>query len=622
MSATDDHLTLAAAHVHDDVDVDDAFPIDPALAFDTEAEVDVDAGAGAGASAGQSPRLQGGVDVGVTQAEIDQATADAIASSLNAAAAQQRQQQEEQQSDHQQLPQQLSHPSQPLQGAHKPLVPSDLDSSAIDGPVDRKRKAEDLDEPSGSITPITNPTIHLAPFSRPERDDDSPHPEHIHFPTKAEFESWFAGEDSWCHFVQRRVTTPEKRSEERAKARIRAHERALAAMTPEEAANTPAPKRRRRAKTSLIVEKVTFTCHHAGSYASRHSDTLPKSKLRLNTKQSVKCGCQARIVSHESQDGDVRVTYFWKHQGHDPFTEGEHDTGRLPKVVDDWIVVQIQAGKAPEEIRKLLHMTEEEKDALLKAAADDANSVTPDMPPPLAANLKIKYPDIYNRYRKHKGPIRESRPSKARRLRASANGESSAAPADSSSFASPLPAEANEGEWKDEAGPSDTAAANASVAADTVDYLTHEVELPEVQEAGVDVSGAEHAVLGTAEDLGVNAQFAGQDGGEAFDASHIVAAAAAAVQSHADAQAQAQAEAQGEDQLIPQSSEQIEGEEQWSSNTAAPAHQAAHVHAEDEGEPDLFTMDEGVEMTEEIARIANELAREGGVGHSAPWSTR
>jgi hypothetical protein len=107
-------------------------------------------------------------------------------------------------------------------------VPSDLDSSAIDGPIDRKRKAEDLDEPSGSITPITNPTIHLAPFSRPERDDDSLHPEHIHFPTKAEFESWFAGEDSWCHFVQRRVTTPEKRSEERAKARIRAHERALA----------------------------------------------------------------------------------------------------------------------------------------------------------------------------------------------------------------------------------------------------------------------------------------------------------------------------------------------------------------------------------------------------------
>jgi hypothetical protein len=320
----------------------------------------------------------------------------------------------------------------------------------------------------------------------------------------------------------------------------------------------------------------------------------------------------------------------------------------LPKVVDDWIVVQIQAGRAPEEIRKLLHMTEEEKDAvsseslshvpelytllrtvligshsqLLKAAADDPNSVTPDMPPPLAANLRIKYPDIYNRYRKHKGPIRESRPNKARRLRASANGESSAAPADSSSFASPMPAEANEGDTKDEAGPSDTAAANASVAEDTVDYLTHEVELPEVQEAGVDVGGAEHAVLGTAEDLGVNAQFAGQDGGEAFDASHIVAAAAAAVQSHAHAQAQAQAEAQGEDQLIPQSSEQIEGEEQWSSNTAAPAHQAAHVHAEDDGEPDLFAMDEGVEMTEEIARIANELAREGGVSHSAPWSTR
>jgi hypothetical protein len=335
----------------------------------------------------------------------------------------------------------------------------------------------------------------------------------------------------------------------------------------------------------------------------------------------------------------------------DPFTEGEHDAGRLPKVIDDWIVVQIQAGRAPEEIRKLLHMTQEEQDAvrnerlshlielktatravligfqsqLLKATADDPNSVTPDMPPPLAANLKIKYPDIYNRYRKHKGPIRESRPRKARRLRASANGESSAAPANSSSFASPMPAEVDEGETsKAEAGPSNSAAVTASDAADTVEYLTHEVELSGVEEAGVDVGGAERAVLGTAEDLGVNAQFAGQDGGEPFDASHLVAAAAAAVQAHAHAQAQAQAQAQGEEQVVPQTSEQVQGEEQSSSNTADAAahHQAAHVLAEDEGEADLFAMDEGVEMTEEIARIANELAREGGVGHSGPWGTR
>lgn len=37
------------------------------------------------------------------------------------------------------------------------------------------------------------------------------------------------------------------------------------------------------------------------------------------------------------------------------------------------------------------------------------------MPPPLALSLKIKYPDIYNRYRKLKGPIKSSKLLKTRR---------------------------------------------------------------------------------------------------------------------------------------------------------------------------------------------------------------
>jgi len=37
------------------------------------------------------------------------------------------------------------------------------------------------------------------------------------------------------------------------------------------------------------------------------------------------------------------------------------------------------------------------------------------MPPPLALSLKVKYPDIYNRYRKLKGPIKATKPLKTRR---------------------------------------------------------------------------------------------------------------------------------------------------------------------------------------------------------------
>jgi len=77
-------------------------------------------------------------------------------------------------------------------------------------------------------TPNPNPIIHLAPFSKPNRGENTPYPEHLEFINRADFEVWLSGESSWCHYVQRRTTTPEKRAEERMRARLKAHERALA----------------------------------------------------------------------------------------------------------------------------------------------------------------------------------------------------------------------------------------------------------------------------------------------------------------------------------------------------------------------------------------------------------
>lgn len=150
-------------------------------------------------------------------------------------------------------------------------------------------------------------------------------------------------------------------------------------MTPDERAHAPPLKRRKRMRTSPVIEKVTFTCHHAGSYSSKHDPALPQSKQRLKTKPSVKCNCPARVVFTEIDGGFCRVAYWWKHDGHgesltlepdvndevrlmsDPFGEGEIDTGRLPKVVDDWLIAQIDAGKDTDEIRQMLSISEEAK---------------------------------------------------------------------------------------------------------------------------------------------------------------------------------------------------------------------------------------------------------------------
>lgn len=274
-------------------------------------------------------------------------------------------------------------------------------------------------EPKLSVHPSVNVAIaHVAPFARPNRTDEAtPHPETLEFSSRPDFEVWFQGESSWCHFVQRRTTTPEKRAKERLRARIKAHEKLLASMTPEEQATAPPLKRRHRKRTSAIKEKVTFTCHHAGRYEAKHSTTLPREKLRLNTKKSVKCDCPARIVLTELEDGLCKVSYFWRHEGHDAFDEHELESGRLPKVIDEWLVAQIQAGKDTDDIRRALIKAEEDKEEYLRQIAQDPTAIDPNKPPPLALTLRIKYPDIYNRYRKLKGPIKDFKPPKHPRIR-------------------------------------------------------------------------------------------------------------------------------------------------------------------------------------------------------------
>ncbi|WVF73016.1 hypothetical protein IAT40_007834 [Kwoniella sp. CBS 6097] len=262
--------------------------------------------------------------------------------------------------------------------------------------------------PGEENEPITDPILHLAPFNKPARNESTtPYPEYYIFASREKFTQWLEAESSWCHYVQRRTTTPDKRSAERFQARIRAHNRQLEAMTPEERAAAPPLKTRRRNRVSPVVEKVTFTCHHAGSYESKHSSTLPKEKLRLNTKTSVKCACASRVVLSEMNGGECKVVYHWKHEGHDPFSDEDTQGGRLPKAIDVWLNRQIEAGKTLDDIRKVLTIPDEEKQAYLTKVQADPTTVDPDMPPPLAMVMHVKYPDIYNRYRKLKGPVKE-----------------------------------------------------------------------------------------------------------------------------------------------------------------------------------------------------------------------
>lgn len=72
---------------------------------------------------------------------------------------------------------------------------------------------------------IPDPTISIIRYARPP---DTPHPEEFSFATKQEFETWIEGELCWCHYIQRRVTTPQKRAEERVRAREKAYEKKMA----------------------------------------------------------------------------------------------------------------------------------------------------------------------------------------------------------------------------------------------------------------------------------------------------------------------------------------------------------------------------------------------------------
>lgn len=74
-------------------------------------------------------------------------------------------------------------------------------------------------------------TDMLALYGRPLRDDNTPHPEMIDFNSKTDFELWLEGELAWCHYIQRRITTPQKRAAERAKARDQKYYKAVYGMS-------------------------------------------------------------------------------------------------------------------------------------------------------------------------------------------------------------------------------------------------------------------------------------------------------------------------------------------------------------------------------------------------------
>lgn len=117
----------------------------------------------------------------------------------------------------------------------------------------------------------------------------------------------------------------------------------------------------------------------------------------------------------------------------------------MNKAIDEWMVSQIAAGRTPDEIRRALDIDEEEKKAVrysvlphsvftncahpciqyLDKVAADPSQLNPNLPPPIALvrASKFKYSEIYNRYRKLKGPIKDSRPHKSDSSRS--RGESS-----------------------------------------------------------------------------------------------------------------------------------------------------------------------------------------------------
>lgn len=88
-----------------------------------------------------------------------------------------------------------------------------------------------LEDGSNEDNPIYSAPPQIAPFSRPERNENTAHPLYYQFESREEFDAWLRGESSWCHFVQRRSTTPEKRAEERLKAREKLHERIVSGQS-------------------------------------------------------------------------------------------------------------------------------------------------------------------------------------------------------------------------------------------------------------------------------------------------------------------------------------------------------------------------------------------------------
>ena len=181
------------AHTHHDptvsitgANVDDGFPLDPALTQATEPLFD-----------------QEFEDI---QQDLDEATASAITATLAEAHAQEAEEQARAEAE----------------------AAAAVAAAAAANEDDDLKDDEDVVHGGGAVS---QPTVHSAPFNRPKRGQDTPCPELYVFANKAEFNVWLEGESSWCHYVQRRNTNPDKRAEERLRARQKAHAARIAGVS-------------------------------------------------------------------------------------------------------------------------------------------------------------------------------------------------------------------------------------------------------------------------------------------------------------------------------------------------------------------------------------------------------
>lgn len=130
-------------------------------------------------------------------------------------------------------------------------------------------------------------------------------------------------------------------------------------LTSAEAAARDAQRTTKKPGPRRVHERTWIWDCPCANEKQERPERIPESAQVRKGKASYKCQCPARyFIKQRIDNAHFEVEWFWKHEGHNPYSLEDMQKMRVPKCVTEWLSERVVAGLTWPAIKRLLLTTD------------------------------------------------------------------------------------------------------------------------------------------------------------------------------------------------------------------------------------------------------------------------